>query len=177
MTRSIVRTMWAMADADGPALAGDFYKSVFSGRRQGAPYYERTVEVLRDAVVKLRRVQSFVHTGIHVALFVHVAVCVRCRSCAVLFVHAAICTCFCSCTMLFVRTTIHMRCCLCMSHLPWPRALMSLVRVRTRSKRSANRTAAGLDHEISDDRAGHFPPPTAHAQAQIHTKKHKQNIT
>ena len=53
--RSVVGTMWAMADADGPALAGDFYKSVFSGRRQGAPYYERTAEALRDAVVKLRR--------------------------------------------------------------------------------------------------------------------------
>ena len=53
--RSVVGTMWAMADADGPALAGDFYKSVFSGRRQGTPYYERTAEALRDAVVKLRR--------------------------------------------------------------------------------------------------------------------------
>ena len=141
------------------------------------PYYERTAEALRDAVVKLCRVRSFVCTGIRVALFVHVAVRVQCRSCAVLFVHAAICMCFCSCTMLFMRTTIRMRCCPCMSHLPWPRAPMALVRVRTWSKRSANRTVAGLDHEISDDRAGHFPPPTARAQAQIHTKKHKQNIT
>ncbi len=31
--RSVVGTMWAMADADGPALAGDFYRSVFSGKR------------------------------------------------------------------------------------------------------------------------------------------------
>jgi len=54
--RSVVGTMWAMADLDGPALAGDFYKSVFSEREQeGVYYYERTAEALRDAVVKLRR--------------------------------------------------------------------------------------------------------------------------
>jgi len=54
--RSVVGTMWAMADDDGPALAGYFYKSVFSGRKQeGVHYYERTAEALRDAVVKLRR--------------------------------------------------------------------------------------------------------------------------
>ena len=54
--RSVVGTMWAMADTDGPALAGDFYKSVFSGREQEeVHYYERTAEALRDAVVKLRR--------------------------------------------------------------------------------------------------------------------------
>ena len=54
--RSVVGTMWAMADADGPALAGDFYKSVFSDREQeGVHYYERTAEALRDAVVRLRR--------------------------------------------------------------------------------------------------------------------------
>jgi len=54
--RSVVGTMWAMADVDGPALAGDFYKSVFSGREQeGVHYYERTAEALRDAVVKLWR--------------------------------------------------------------------------------------------------------------------------
>jgi CHAT domain-containing protein len=52
--RSVVGTMWAMADADGPHLAGNFYESLFSGRRKGAHYYERTAEVLRDAVVKLR---------------------------------------------------------------------------------------------------------------------------
>jgi len=54
--RSVVGTMWAMADDDGPALAGYFYKSVFSGKKQeGVYYYERTAEALRDAVVKLRR--------------------------------------------------------------------------------------------------------------------------
>jgi CHAT domain-containing protein len=53
--RSVVGTMWAMADADGPDLARSFYKSVFSGRKQGVPYHERTAEALRDAVVRLRR--------------------------------------------------------------------------------------------------------------------------
>ena len=53
--RSVVGTMWAMADVDGPGLAKNFYQSIFSDRRQGVPHHERTAEVLRDAVVKLRR--------------------------------------------------------------------------------------------------------------------------
>ena len=53
--RSVVGTMWAMADTDGQDLAGNFYKSLFSGRREGVHFYERTAEALRDAVVKLRR--------------------------------------------------------------------------------------------------------------------------
>jgi CHAT domain-containing protein len=55
--RSVVGTMWAMADTDGQYLAGNFYKSVFSvpAGRKGVSYYERTAEALRDAVVKLRR--------------------------------------------------------------------------------------------------------------------------
>ncbi len=53
--RSVVGTMWAMADTDGRNLAENFYKSVFSGGGQGTHYYERTAEALRDAVVKLRR--------------------------------------------------------------------------------------------------------------------------
>jgi CHAT domain-containing protein len=53
--RSVVGTMWAMADTDGRDLARDFYYSVFSDRMQGARHYERTAEALRDAVVKLRR--------------------------------------------------------------------------------------------------------------------------
>ena len=53
--RSVVGTMWAMADEDGRDLAENFYKSVFSGRKQGIYYHERTAEALRDAVVGLRR--------------------------------------------------------------------------------------------------------------------------
>ena len=71
---SVVGTMWAMADKDGPHLAQDFYNSVFPpGESQGACYYERTAEALRDAVIKLRgrtgggmtleRWVNFVHYG------------------------------------------------------------------------------------------------------------------
>jgi CHAT domain-containing protein len=52
--RSVVGTMWAMADADGRDLAENFYKSVFSGGQQAVCYHERTAEALRDAVVRLR---------------------------------------------------------------------------------------------------------------------------
>ena len=53
--RSVVGTMWEMADIDGPVVARSFYKSVFSDKWKGIPYYERTAEALRDAVRDLRR--------------------------------------------------------------------------------------------------------------------------
>jgi len=69
--RSVVGTMWEMADDDGPDLAGNFYRSVFSNRWEGMPHYERTAEALRDAVKVLRRKRkvtlerwvNFVHYG------------------------------------------------------------------------------------------------------------------
>jgi CHAT domain-containing protein len=69
--RSVVGTMWAVADIDGPDLARSFYKSVFSDKWQGMPYYERTAEALRDSVRKLRKKRgmtlerwvNFVHYG------------------------------------------------------------------------------------------------------------------
>jgi CHAT domain-containing protein len=69
--RSVVGTMWAMADIDGPALARYFYKSVFSDETPGIRYHERTAAALRDAVVRLRnkpaisleRWVNFVHYG------------------------------------------------------------------------------------------------------------------
>jgi len=69
--RSVVGTMWAMADIDGHDLAKHFYASVFSERWKGVPYYERTAEALRDAVGVLRRKKNitterwvnFVHYG------------------------------------------------------------------------------------------------------------------
>ena len=69
--RSVVGTMWAMADVDGRDLARSFYQSVFSEKRQGGRYCERTAEALRDAVKKLRtkggmtleRWVNFVHYG------------------------------------------------------------------------------------------------------------------
>ena len=53
--RSVVGTMWAMADIDGPVIAKSFYESVFSDKWQGVPYYERTAEALRDAARDLRK--------------------------------------------------------------------------------------------------------------------------
>ena len=71
--RSVVGTMWAMADTDGQDLSKQFYKSVFSdsARWRGVPYYERSAKGLRDAVKKLRRKRgitlerwvNFVHYG------------------------------------------------------------------------------------------------------------------
>ncbi|KAH8986010.1 CHAT domain-containing protein [Lactarius akahatsu] len=69
--RSVVGTMWAMADTDGRDLAKNFYKSMFSGREQGVPHYERSARALRDAARKLRRKEgitlerwvNFVHYG------------------------------------------------------------------------------------------------------------------
>ena len=69
--RSVVGTMWAMADIDGHDLAKHFYASVFSERWKGVPYYERTAEALRDALRELRRKEkmsterwvNFVHYG------------------------------------------------------------------------------------------------------------------
>jgi CHAT domain-containing protein len=69
--RSVVGTMWAMADKDGRNVAEHFYKSMFSGKDQSVPYYERSAKALRDAVQKLRRGKrigmeswvNFVHYG------------------------------------------------------------------------------------------------------------------
>jgi CHAT domain-containing protein len=69
--RSVVGTMWAMADTDGRDLAKNFYKSLFSRRDSTVPYYERSAEALRDATQKLRgkrgisleRWVNFVHYG------------------------------------------------------------------------------------------------------------------
>ena len=53
--RSVVGTMWAMADEDGQFLVEDFYKSMLSSDEPGVPYYERSAQALRDAVKNLRR--------------------------------------------------------------------------------------------------------------------------
>jgi CHAT domain-containing protein len=45
--RSVVGTMWEMADTDGRDLAKSFYKSLFSNEEPGVPYYERTAGALR----------------------------------------------------------------------------------------------------------------------------------
>ena len=69
--RSVVGTMWEMADTDGRDLAKNFYRSLFSGEESSVPYYERSAGALRDAVKKLRckrgitleRWVNFVHYG------------------------------------------------------------------------------------------------------------------
>jgi hypothetical protein len=53
--RSVIGTMWAMADEDGQYLAKYFYESMFSpDERQGVPYYERSATALAAAVRMLR---------------------------------------------------------------------------------------------------------------------------
>ena len=67
--RSVVGTMWAVADTDGRDLAKHFYKSMFSSDEPEVPYYERSAKALRDSVKKLRRKLplerwvNFVHFG------------------------------------------------------------------------------------------------------------------
>ncbi|KAI9460731.1 CHAT domain-containing protein [Russula earlei] len=68
--RSVVGTMWGMADDDGPELVKYFYKSMFSRKQEGIPYYERSARALRDAVRRLRKNRvplerwvNFVHYG------------------------------------------------------------------------------------------------------------------
>ena len=68
--RSVVGTMWAMADEDGLDLAEYFYEALFANPR-GTPYHERSAKALRFAVKKLRRKRrttlerwvNFVHYG------------------------------------------------------------------------------------------------------------------
>jgi len=72
--RSVVGTMWAMADTDGEDLSKYFYQSIFSEStgRERVPYYERSARALQFAVKKLRRKKrgltlerwvNFVHYG------------------------------------------------------------------------------------------------------------------
>ena len=71
--RSVVGTMWAMADTDGADLSKYFYKAIFADKvdRSGVPYHERSAQALQIAVKKLRkkigmtleRWVNFVHYG------------------------------------------------------------------------------------------------------------------
>ena len=68
--RSVVGTMWAIADDDGQYLAKYFYESMFSDEREGTPYCERSAMALADAVRMLRgrgapleRWVKYVHFG------------------------------------------------------------------------------------------------------------------
>jgi len=70
--RSVVGTMWAMADIDGRDLAKYFYQELFSDSGgTPMPYHERSAKALQFAVKKLRRKRgitlerwvNFVHYG------------------------------------------------------------------------------------------------------------------
>ena len=69
--RSVVGTMWAMADQDGGDLATHFYNLMFSSDEPGVPYHERSARALRDAVRTMRKEKrlpleqwvNFVHYG------------------------------------------------------------------------------------------------------------------
>jgi CHAT domain-containing protein len=68
--RSVVGTMWAMADTDGRDLARRVYRSMLTGN-EDEPCYLRSAEALRDAVRELRNMSgvglerwvNFVHYG------------------------------------------------------------------------------------------------------------------
>ena len=68
--RSVIGTMWAMADTDGRDLARRVYHSMLSGNEEG-PCYLRSAAALRDAVRELRNMSgvslerwvNFVHYG------------------------------------------------------------------------------------------------------------------
>jgi CHAT domain-containing protein len=70
--RSVVGTMWAMADQDGGDLAKHFYNLMFSSDGSGVPYHERSARALRDAVRYIRKEKrlpleqwvNFVHYGV-----------------------------------------------------------------------------------------------------------------
>ena len=53
--RSVIGTMWEMADEDGQYLAKYFYESMLSDDGHGKPYYERSAKALAAAVRMLRR--------------------------------------------------------------------------------------------------------------------------
>jgi hypothetical protein len=53
--RSVIGTMWGMVNKDGRDLAKDVYRSMFSGKDRGEPYYERSARALQQAVQQMRR--------------------------------------------------------------------------------------------------------------------------
>jgi CHAT domain-containing protein len=71
--RSVVGTMWAMADTDGEDLSQHFYKAIFADKadQNGMRYHERSAGALQIAVKKLRKKRgmtlerwvNFVHYG------------------------------------------------------------------------------------------------------------------
>ena len=67
--RSVIGTMWGMANKDGRDLAKDVYWSMFSGKDRGEPDYKRSARALQHAVQEMRcnlplvRWVNYVHYG------------------------------------------------------------------------------------------------------------------
>jgi len=67
--RSVIGTMWRMVNKDERDLAKDVYRSMFSGKDRGEPYYERSAWALQHAVQQMRcnlplvRWVNYVHYG------------------------------------------------------------------------------------------------------------------
>ena len=69
--RSVVGTLWAMADTDGQELSDHFYRRVFAAEEElGARIGDRSARALKDAVQRLRKTGmtlerwvNFVHYG------------------------------------------------------------------------------------------------------------------
>ena len=71
--RSVVGTMWAMADTDGADLSKYFYKTLFSDKanQNGVQYRERTARALQITLKKLWKKRgmpleqwvNFIHYG------------------------------------------------------------------------------------------------------------------
>ncbi|KAN0131150.1 CHAT domain containing protein [Lactarius tabidus] len=71
--RSVVGTLWAMADMDGEDLSKHFYKAIFADKtdQSAVPYHERSALALNTAVKKLQKKRgitlerwvNFVHYG------------------------------------------------------------------------------------------------------------------
>lgn len=64
---SVIGTLWAMSDRDGPPLAKDFYTKMLEGGldiRKSASAIHHAVDNLRSRNVRLERWVTFVHIGI-----------------------------------------------------------------------------------------------------------------
>ncbi|EIM86437.1 uncharacterized protein STEHIDRAFT_57793, partial [Stereum hirsutum FP-91666 SS1] len=68
--RSVVGTLWTMADVDGPELARRFYECMMNDRREhradvglSARALHVAVQGLREAGVPAERWSTFVHIG------------------------------------------------------------------------------------------------------------------
>lgn len=68
--RSVIGTMWAMNDADGPSVVEQFYKRVFAkkvapeiGFKRSARALQKSVLLLRAQKVDVERWVNFIHIG------------------------------------------------------------------------------------------------------------------